>query len=154
VHHYNSFTRTRITDRTWRHDVIHRRGVPYHDPGVRVRFGQGPLPGAGAREPFRGRVQPAPKHLTPGAAGGRTSLGTVPRVGVTRQQPSLTGPQAPRITRPPAAFEGLGRGGEMRSFSNRGRTSRMGAAPARPAPSAPKAAPGGGRGVGGAGGRK
>jgi hypothetical protein len=60
-------------------------------------------------------------------------------------------PQAPR---PPAAFEGLGRGRETRSFSDRGRTSRMGTGAAKSAPSGTRAPAGRGRPDGGGGGRK
>ena len=178
VHNYNTFNRTRITDGTWRHDVVHRRGVPYYDPGVRQRFGQGPLPGAGAREPFRGRVQQPPQQPAPRGTGGRPVGGAAPpRVGGTPQG-GLAGPQAPRVSRPPAAgvgrgpgappatvrvpqarrppaaLEGLGRGGQTRSFSDRGHTSRMSTGAARPAPSAPRAPAGGGRPGGGGGGRR
>ena len=151
VHNYNTFNRTRITDGAWRHDVVHRRGVPYHDPGVRQRFGQGPLPGAGAREAFRGRVRQVPQQLAPRVIDRRPGGGSAPRIGRTPQS-GIVGPQAPRLSRPPAAFEGLGRGGETRSFSDRGRASRMGTGAAKPAPSGPSAPAGGGR-IGG-GGRK
>lgn len=177
VHNFNTFNRTRITDRTWRHDVVHRRGVPYHDPGVRQRFGQGPLPGAGAREPFRGRVQQVPQQLAPRVIDRRPGGGPAPRVGGTPQG-SLAKQQAPRVLRPPAAgvgkgpggppaavrvpqaprplaaLEGLGRGGEIRSFGDRGRASRMGTGAAKLAPSVPKGPAGGGRPGGGEGGRK
>ncbi len=153
VHNFNTFNRTTITDRTWRHDVVHRRGVPYHDPGMRQRFGQGPLPGAGAREPFRGHVQEAPPQPAPRVIDRRP--GGAPAVGVGKGSggppAAVRAPQAPR---PPAAFEGLGRGGETRGFSDRGRSSRMGTGTARPAPSVPKAPAGGGRPGGGGGGRK
>jgi len=145
VHNFNTFNRTRITDRTWRHNVVHRRGVPYYDPGIRHRFGQGPLPGAGAREPFRGHVQQAPKQLVPGRAGARPGGVSAPRIGRIPQS-GIVGQQPTRAPRPPAAFEGLGRGGETRSFSDRGRASRMGAGAAKPAPSGPGAPAGGGRG--------
>ncbi len=111
---FNTFNRTTITNPTWRHDADHRRGVPYYDPGVRQRFGQGPRPGVDAREAFRGRAQEAPRPLAPPA------------------------PQAPRQ---PAALEGLGRGGETRSASDRGRLSWQSLGAARPAPSAPVSRP-------------
>ncbi|MBZ0160086.1 MAG: DUF3300 domain-containing protein [bacterium] len=152
VHHYNTFSRTTFRNSTWHHDVVHRRGVPYHDPGVRERFGQGPLPGAGAREPFRGRAQEVPRQ--PGSRGASLPPGggSAARVGKGPQS-APAAPQAPRAPRPPAALEGLGRGGETRSFSDRGRTSRMGTGAARPAPSVPRAPAGGSR-IGGGGGRK
>jgi len=153
VHNFNTFNRTRITDPTWRHDVVHRRGVPYHDSGARQRFGQGPLPGAGAREPFRGRVQQAPPQPAPRVIDRRPGGGPAAGVGKGPGGPpaAVRVPQAPR---PPAAFEGLGRGGETRSFGDRGRTSRMGTGAAKPAPSVPRGPAGGGRPGGGGGGRK
>jgi hypothetical protein len=178
VHHFNTFTRTRITDRTWHHDVRHRWSVPYHDPGVRQRFGQGPLPGAGGREPFRGHVQQPPQQPAPRGTGGRPVGGAAPpRVGGTPQG-GPAGPQAPRVSRPPAggvgrgpaappatvrapqaprppaALEGLGRGGATRGFSDRGRSSRMSTGTAKPSPSAPRAPAGGGRPGDGGGGRR
>ncbi len=178
VHHFNTFTRTRITDGTWHHNVLHRRGVPYHDPGIRQRFGQGPLPGAGGREAFRGRVQQPPQQTAPRGTGGRPVGGAAPpRVGGTPQG-GPAGPQTPRVSRPPAAgvargpgappatvrvpqaprppaaLEGLGRGGATRGFSDRGRSSRTSTGTAKPSPSVPKAPAGGGRPGGGGEGRK
>lgn len=123
---FNTFNRTTIITPTWHHDVGHRRGVPYRDPGLRQRFGQGPLPGAGAREAFRGYAPQPPRPPGP------------------RRAPAAS--PAPWPPRPPAAFEGLGRGGETRNFSDRGRISRMGAGPARLTPSVPRTPAGGGRG--------
>jgi len=177
VHNYNTFNRTRITDRTWRHDVVHRRGVPYYDPGVRQRFGRGPLPGAGAREPFRGRVQQAPPQPSPRVIDRRPGGGPAAGIGRGPGGPpaGVWVPPAPRppaagigrgpggppagvwvppAPRPPAAFEGLGRGGEIRGFGDRGRASRMGTGAAKTAPSMPKAPAGGGRPGGGGEGRK
>lgn len=178
VHHFNTFTRTRITDGTWHHNVLHRRGVPYHDPGIRQRFGQGPLPGAGGREAFRGRVQQPPQQTAPRGTGGRPVGGAAPpRVGGTPQG-GPAGPQTPRVSRPPAAgvargpgappatvrvpqaprppaaLEGLGRGGATRGFSDRGRSSRTSTGTAEPSPSVPKAPAWGGRPGGGGGGRE
>ncbi len=152
VHNFNTFNRTTIVDRTWHHDGVHRRGVPHHDPGVRQRFGQGPLPGAAAREPFRGRAQAAPQPRGPRGVDRRPG-GSAPRAGGSPQgrPAALRALQAPRR---PAALEGLGRGGETRSFSDRGRMSRTGAGAARPVPSAPRAPAGGGRIGGGGGGRR
>jgi hypothetical protein len=153
VHNFNTFNRTTITNPTWRHDVVHRRGVPYRDPGVRQRFGQGPLPGAGAREPFRGRVQQAPPQPAPRVIDRRPGGGPAVGVGKGPGGPpaAVRVPQAPR---PPAALEGLGRGGETRSFGDRGRASRMGTGAAKPTPSVPMGPAGGGRPGGGGGGRK
>jgi hypothetical protein len=178
VHHFNTFTRTRITDRTWHHNVRHRRSVPYHDPGVRHRFGQGALPGVGGREPFRGHVQQPPQQPAPRGTGGRPVGGAAPpRVGGPPQG-GPAGPQAPRMSRPPvagvtrgpgaqpatvqvpqaprspAALEGMGRGGATRGFSDRGHSSRTSTGTAKPSSKVPKAPVEGGRPGGGGGGRK
>jgi hypothetical protein len=126
VRNFNTFNRTTIITPTWHHDAGHRRGVPYHDPGVRQRFGQGPLPGAGAREAFRGHAPQAPQPPAP------------------RHIPATS--PVPQPPRPPAAFEGLGRGSETRNFSDRGRMSRTGAGTVRPTPSVPRVPAGGERG--------
>ncbi len=152
VHHFNTFNRTTITNHTWRHDVVHRRGVLYHDPGVRQRFGQGPLPGAGAREPFRGRAQEVPRQLGSRDVGPRPGGGSAARVG-KGPQGAPAAPRAPQTPRLPAVFEGLGRGGETRNSSDRGRMSRTGTGAAKPAPGVPRAPAGGSR-IGGGGGRK
>src|SRR5574337_215600 len=86
VHNFNAFNRTRITAHDWHHDAAHRRSVPYRDPGVRQRFGQGPQPGASAREAFRGHVPRVPQPPSPRPAATPT-------------------PAAPRTPRAPAACE-------------------------------------------------
>jgi len=169
VTNFNAFNRTTIADPTWHHDAGHRRGVAYHDAGVRQRFGQAPRPGVDARETFRGRAQAAPQQLAPRGAERRPGGGSAARVG-GGPPGGLARPQAPQAPRQPAALEGLGRGGETRNFSDRGRTSRQSMPAARPAPSAPVSRPstgaakpapsaprttgGGGRTGGGSGERK
>jgi hypothetical protein len=145
VTNFNAFNRTTIADPTWHHDAGHRRGVAYHDAGVRQRFGQAPRPGVDARETFRGRAQAAPQPLAPRGAERRPGGGAPARA---RGGPrgGLAAPPAPQAPRQPAALEGLGRGGETRSASERGRLSRQSLGPARPAPSAPVARPSTGAG--------
>jgi hypothetical protein len=160
---FNTFNRTTIVDPTWRHDASHRRGVAYYDAGVRQRFGQAPRPGVDAREMFRGRAQEAPQPLAPRGAN-RPGGGSAARV-VGGPPGGLVGPVAPQAPRQPAVLEGLGRGGETRNSSDRGRTSRQSMGPAgpalsvpvarpstgasQPAPSAPRTTGGGGRTGGG-----
>ena len=136
---FNTFNRTTIVDPTWRHDASHRRGVAYYDAGVRQRFGQAPRPGVGARETFRGRAQEAPQPLAPRGAN-RPGGGSAARV-VGGPPGGLVGPAAPQAPRQPAVLEGLGHGGETRSSSERGRTSRQSMGPAGPALSMPVARP-------------
>ncbi len=175
VHHFNTFSRTHIRNTTtWRHDAGHRWGVPYRDPGVRQRFGQGPPPGAAAREAFRGRAQGAPQQLGQGGVERRPGGRSGSPVGRARQgafggRQHLEAPRQPEPQRPgggpgpppvsgvpqggssarptleaprqPGALEGLGRGGEARNFSDRGRMSRGGTGAAMPVPSAPVSRP-------------
>jgi hypothetical protein len=148
VTNFNAFNRTTIADPTWHHDASHRRGVAYYDAGVRQRFGQAPRPGVDARETFRGRAPEAPQPLAPRSAERRPGGGAPARTG-GGSQGGLAGPAAPQAPRQPAALEGLGRGGETRNSSDRGRTSRQSMGPARSAPSAPRTTGGGGRTGGG-----
>jgi hypothetical protein len=140
VTNFNTFNRTTITNPTWRHDAGHRRGVAYYDPGVRQQFGQGPRPGVDAREAFRGRAQEAPQPLGPPGAERRPG-GGAPARARGGPQGGLAAPPAPQAPRQPAALEGLGRGGETRSASDRGRLSRQSLGAARPAPSVPVSRP-------------
>jgi len=142
VTNFNTFNRTTITNPTWQHDAGHRRGVAYYDPGVRQKFGQGPRPGVDAREAFRGRAQAAPQPLAPPVAERRPGGGAPPPAKGAPQR-GLAAPPAPQAPHQPAALEGLGRGGETRSASDRGRLSRQSLSPARPAPSAPRPTGGG-----------
>jgi hypothetical protein len=67
---YNSFNRTNISNPEWKHDVAHRKGVPYNNASVANRFGQ---KGAGgdAREAFRGRAEAGQRELAkPGQGAG------------------------------------------------------------------------------------
>jgi hypothetical protein len=134
---------------SWEHSPDHRRGVQYRDDGTQRRFGRPPAPDAAAREMFRGRIEAAPAQ-------------PAPRPERVPGQPAPAAPRPPAMApaREPEAFQGVGRGPDVRSYSNRGRESLRSVGPApRPAvPSAPaRPAPGGGtRGGGtrGGGGRR
>jgi hypothetical protein len=147
----------------WEHSPEHRRGVEYRDEGTRQRFGRPTAPNAATREPFRGRIEEGP--VPPGrgpAEQFRPAPQPAPRPEGAPSQPAPARPMSPGMARPqePGAFQGLGRGPDVRSYSTRGRESRQGVAPppspgVRSAP--PRAAPGGGiRGGGahGGGGRR
>jgi len=146
----------RPSDRpAWQHDPQHRRGVDYRDAATQQRFGRTRLPDAAMRELFRGRTEPGrvepergrvePFRSLPGPARPDVprspSRGAAPPPGVSRPPAP-----APRPSREPGAFQGLGRGGDVRSYSNRGRESRQSIAPPgggiRSAP--PRSAPSGG----------
>jgi hypothetical protein len=177
VNRYQRFTRVVNVDRhrseltrgrlipggerlTWEHSPEHRRGAQYRSDSVQHLFGRPVPPDPAAREIFRGREdvrRPEPGRaprleVRPGPPSGpRPERGSSP--------PASSRPVAPRVTPPrePGVFQGLGRGPDTRSYSDRGRESRRNLAPpprpaprntpARPAPSGPSrggAAPGGG----------
>jgi hypothetical protein len=166
VHRYQSFTRVVNVDRhrseltrgrlvpggerlPWEHSPEHRRGVQYRGEGLQRVFGRPVAPDPAARETFRGREDVS-----------RPEPGRAPRVEARPSPPAPGRPIVPRVTQPPrepGAFQGLGRGPDTRSYSDRGRESRRNFAPpprpaprnapSRPAPSGPSrggAAPGGG----------
>jgi hypothetical protein len=177
VNRYQSFTRVVNVDRnrseltrgrlipggerlTWEHSPEHRRGVQYRSEGIQRLFGRPVAPDPAAREIFRGREdvgRPQPGG-TPGAQV-RPGPQPGPRPERSPSPPGPSRPIAPGVTQPrePGAFQGLGRGPDTRSYSDRGRESRRNVAPpprpaprnapSRPAPSGPSrggAAPGGG----------
>jgi len=117
VNNYNRYNRTNINNPNWQHNVDHRKGVQYRDTATQQRFGGGAKPGADSREAFRGREQGgqapgggAGKFAPPGGAGDRAA-----------------GSGGFGGGREAGAFEGVGRGGETRDFSNRGASSRASA---------------------------
>jgi hypothetical protein len=133
----------------WEHSPEHRRGVQYRTESTQRQFGRAPSPDSAARDMFRGREDT-----------GRPQPGR-PAEGQARPVPSPAPPARPATPsapppREPGAFQGLGRGSDTRSYSNRGRESRGTVAPPRPAPSRP--APGapsrGGAAPRGGGGRR
>jgi uncharacterized protein DUF3300/endosialidase-like protein len=58
---YNSFNRTKITNRNWTHNPAHRGAVPYRDPGVAQRFGDQRK--SAAREGFREKADTGRRDL-------------------------------------------------------------------------------------------
>ncbi len=178
VNRYQSFTRVVNVDRnrselirgrlvpggerlTWEHSPEHRRGVQYRSEGIQRLFGRPVAPDPAAREMFRGREDVG--RPQPGRAPGaevRPGPQAGPRPERSPSRPSAPSrPITPGVTQPrePGAFQGLGRGPDTRSYSDRGRESRRNVAPpprpaprnapSRPAPTGPShggAAPGGG----------
>ena len=107
----------------WHHDPDHRRGVPYRDASVRQRFGRASV-SPETRRDYRGRAPAAPEQRGAPSHAGPPAGSSPPAVG--------TRPIAePR----PHAFEGVGQGARVRTFSERGRASSQSPAP-RPAPAA------------------
>jgi hypothetical protein len=152
VGHYQRFTRIVNVDRnrselirgrlipggerlTWEHSPEHRRGVLYRTEGLQRQFGRPVAPDPAAREVFRGREdvgRPQPGR----APGADVRPGPAPRPERGPGAAAPSRPIAPGVTpREPGAFQGLGRGPDTRSYSERGRESRRNIAPPpRPAP--------------------
>ena len=136
----------------WRHEPVHRRGVPYRTETVRREFGRPAAPpGAAPRLEYRGRESPAPRTApAPVVRPQATAPAPVVRPQATapartqapaqaRAQPSA--PIKPQARAPapqpaPRAFEGIRAGGaKTREYSARGQASmsRRAAPPAAPA---------------------
>jgi Protein of unknown function (DUF3300) len=123
----------------WQHDPGHRHGVPYRDASLNRQFGRASATPASSME-FRGH-QPG-VNARFGESGNR-----LPTEPVLRAPPPETGRRMPpRSVRQPYveprahAFENVGRGADVRSFSERGHASFSGRSSA-PAPSGRSAAP-------------
>ena len=122
---------------TWQHDASHRRGVSYRDQGTAQRFNRGSdARAAASREAFRGRAESGRQELGRGGAnrigqgggvgdrGGVDNRGGVgDRGGIGGQASGFGGTSRGRE---PAAFQGVGRGSDVRGASERGAASRGG----------------------------
>jgi len=102
VNNYNRVNHTNINNPNWQHSPEHRKGVEYRDQASRDKFGRGQRPGVESRESFRGRAEQGQRDI---AGGGAERFGGGDRGG---------------------AFEGVGRGGDSRNYSDRGAASRSG----------------------------
>ena len=107
VNNYNRVNHTNINNPNWQHSPEHRKGVQYRDQASRDKFGQGQRAGADSREAFRGRAEAGQRDISRGGAEG---FGGADR----------------SADRGGGAFDGVGRGGESRNFSDRGAASRGG----------------------------
>ncbi len=140
----------RIDRDIWHHDPGHRHGVPYRDVRTRERF-EGP---GETRETRRFRGYPTPVPQPAGQPQPMAPVQPQPRF-EERRQPREEPRHPPReeFRQPrtresaPPAFESFGRGGDVRTQSERGVSSRH----APPAMQTPGAAPraGGGHSRGG-----
>lgn len=170
VNVYNSFNRSNITRPNWNHNPRHRRAVPYRGRDVANRYGKGTRD-VRSREQFRGRAEAGRRDLAkrPGAgqrpgAGKRPGAGQRPSVGKrpgAGQRPKMAARPATPKSRPaqrpvqrrspsrrPAAYQGVGRGQQVRRNSSRGKASRS-ASRSRSRPSSSRSRGGGGRSRGG-----
>jgi uncharacterized membrane protein YgcG len=100
---YNNFNRTNISDRNWRHNVEHRKGVAYRDQATASRFDRDFSRNAQAREQFRGRAEQGRAEIQRGDVGGRLDSTNYSGRG---------------------AFDGVGNSAATRDISNRGNASR------------------------------
>jgi hypothetical protein len=123
--------------RVWAHDPIHRRGVPYRAVELRRQFGRMSAAPEVRRE-FRGRE--------PSSFERRSDIGRRPEA----PRDMRGTPSPPRETRAPNqqrfeqrahAFEGVGHGGEVRNYSERGHASGQASGPRSGVQSGPQ--PGG-----------
>lgn len=139
----------------WQHDPIHRRGILYRDAAVREQFRRTSA-SPETRLDFRGHEPSAFENRSgpgrrPEEHGGASGRVNVPDVGRSNQhvipaRPSAPGGGSPpQVEQRPHAFEGVGRGADVRSFSERGHASAQVAAPH-------SSSSGGGRGGGSSGG--
>lgn len=123
----------------WQHDPGHRHGVPYREAPLNRQFGRASATPASSPE-YRG-YQPR-INARPGEPGNRLSTESVRRV----PSPETRGRMPPRSVSQPYveprahAFENVGRGADVRSFSERGHASFSGRS-STPAPSGRSAAP-------------
>ncbi|MGA8148996.1 MAG: DUF3300 domain-containing protein [Gallionellaceae bacterium] len=106
----------------WQHDPGHRHGVPYRDASLNRQFGRAAAPPA-SRAEFRGYAPPV--NARPREPG--RSIPTPPVGGL--RLPETRETMAPRSVSPTFveprahAFENVGRGADVRSFSARGNAS-------------------------------
>src|SRR5213593_2697868 len=115
----------------WQHDPIHRRGVLYRDASLRQQFRRMSASPEVRRdfrghEPssFEGRREFGTRPEARGGPGSRPDVRSAP------SRPSVpSGVSPPHFEQRPHAFEGVGHGGDMRTFSARGHASFQGSAP-------------------------
>lgn len=143
----------------WQHDPAHRRGVFYRDASLREQFRRTSASPESRRE-FRGREPsafesrggPGSRPEERGGAPGRFTVPDVSRSSphVIPSRPSVPGGGSPpHVEQRPHAFEGVGRGADVRSFSERGHASAQGSAPHSSSSSGGHGGGGGGHGGGG-----
>ncbi len=133
----------------WQHDPIHRRGVLYRDASLRQQFrrmsaspevrhdfrGRDPSSfagrsGFGTRPETRGG--PGSRLEERGSPPGRSNVPDARRSDIRSapSRPSVpSGVSPPHFEQRPHAFEGVGRGADVRNFSARGHASSQGSAP-------------------------
>lgn len=91
VDRYNRFNRTNIVNKDWNHNPRHRGNVPYRDPRVAQRFGDGNR--GAAREAFRGKAETGRRDLATkagAAAAGAAAAGAAAKGAAAKSRPAAT----------------------------------------------------------------
>ena len=120
VNHFNNFNNINSVrnGQSWRHNVNHRRGVNYGNSQLRDRYGRGTMSGANGRRDFRGFDNNGVGNGI-GNRGGIADRGGLGNQGGLGNRGGISNTGFDRG----GGFDGLGRGGQTRSFSNRGASS-------------------------------
>jgi hypothetical protein len=128
----------------WQHDPGHRHGVPYRDASLNRQFGRASATPASSPE-FRGHEPRV--NVRPGEPGNRLPTQPVLRSHLpeTRQTMPPRSVSQPFLEPRAHAFENVGHGADVRSFSARGHASFSGRSSA-PAPSGRSSEPASSRG--------
>ena len=138
----------------WEHDPVHRRGIPYRDAVLRQQYrrmsaapetrqafrGHDPtaFEGRGTFNRQEARVGPGSRpeeRGSPGSLGARPNMGgppsraNVPDMNRSEMHSAPSAVSPPHVQQRPHAFEGVGHGGDVRQFSERGHASFQGSAP-------------------------
>ena len=139
----NNFYYRNNVVRVWEHDPVHRLGVPYRGVELRQRFGRMSA-APEARRDFRGHDRPSFEGRSelghrldargdPGRRSEEHSIppgrSNVPEANRPNARSAPSRPSAPSVASPPHfeqrphAFEGVGRGPNVRDYSARGHAS-------------------------------
>ena len=120
VNHYNSYNRTNINNPNWNHNVDHRKGVAYKDPGVAQQYNRGAsAQTTQSREQYRGRDDQGRGDFS-GADRGSDMQNRAQ----TADRSSMGGDRAGDRAGGGGGFSGAGNGASTRQASTQGAASR------------------------------
>ncbi len=105
----------------WQHDPGHRLGVPYREASLNRQFGR--IAATPSRADFRGYDSSV--NARPGEPGNRLPAESAGRTSATETRERMP-PSQPYVEPRAHAFENVGRGPDVRSFSARGNASLSG----------------------------
>ncbi|WP_447985503.1 DUF3300 domain-containing protein [Nitrospira sp. Nam74] len=117
----NNFYYHNTVTRTWTHDPVHRRGVPYREAALRQQYGRGrAVASPPVRQDFRGHYPSPASHGSRESFGNRANA----RSSFASGRPPMSVPSGFRVGEPrPHAFEGIGHGASAYNFGARGNAS-------------------------------